>query len=402
MSCECICSYVQLIHSIYQSFFSSSLEHKGQQDTIQNKESLYHYKLNKRRYSLNNSSYKNTQNTGIIQTSSKKFFEKFCLWLKSMSNDEQQSDLDFAIKRLSVELFHANNCSFLTGNTLYATIYFSLNQIAKSGSYFIDSEDNLEYFKSRIIPYNTSLNQNSPEFDQLNEWLENVFMLLAEYKTSRPIFSSHLVRQLKFISRQIDCDFNCKTSTDSSKIICIKSYSPGKAAEVELVQRLLQSTWIYLVDVLTGYILNTKLDSLEEILFFKQNKLGHEQFDISNDMITDISFKLVAFKSCLDSLHRIQCILSNLKSMDRELSQLFLIMGSDWFSSPKHLGEELSKTISLNQLVCFDFMLYSASRIVCDLNGRNSQIKSLEKSQFTANNHAIVWKNLIEVYFAVT
>lgn len=358
------------------------------------------YKLNKRPNSLNNFTSKSDMDKEKIQLSSKQFFETFCHWLKTLAtcDETQLADLDLTIKKLSVNFIRTNSCPFLTANTYYATIYFSLNEITRYVAYFNSKEDNLDYFKSRIIPYNTSVSQNSPE---LNEWLSNIFNMLHDYKQNpQSILSGHFLRQLKFISSQMDCDFNCRKSMDGSKFTCSMPHSQ-EAPEIELVKNLLQSTWTYLVDVLTGYILNTKLDSLEEILFFKQAGHSPGQFDISNDMVTDISFKLVAFKSCLDSLHTIQCILSNLKSMDRELSQILLILGSDWFSSPTRLGEEFGKTISLNQLVCFDFMLFSACRIVCDLNSSRNNKSTLEKSHFALNNHTIFWKNLIEIYFAV-
>lgn len=382
---------MELINSIYKSFLNSSKDQRPTDISVE-------YKLNKRPNSSNTFTSKSDMDNEQILHSSRHFFETFCHWLKTLATcDETQPDLDLTIKKLSVVLIRTNSCSFLTANTYYATIYFSLNEITRPVAYFNSKEDSLDYFKSRIIPYNTSVSQRSPE---LNEWLNNIFNMLHDFKQNPPILSGHFLRQLKFISRQMDCDFNCKKSMDSSKFICSMPHSQ-EAPEIELVKNLLQSTWTYLVDVLTGYILNTKLDSLEEILFFKQAGHSPDQFDISNDMVTDISFKLVAFKSCLDSLHTIQCILGNLKSMDRELSQILLILGNDWFSSPKQLGEEFGKTISLNQLVCFDFMLFSACRIVCDLNISRNNKSTLEKCHFASNNHTIFWKNLIEIYFAV-
>lgn len=195
--------------------------------------------------------------------------------------------------------------------------------------------------------------------------LENIYNSVLNYKKSpeairiSSIKNDQIKRQLKFICSQIDCDFRCKTSTDSSKILQFQS-APPKSVEnehIELIKSLLQCSWTYLLDVLTGFILNTNIDNLEEILFFDVEQ--NENFDIDNDLITDISFKLVAFKSCLDSLYMIIRIVSDLKSMEKELDQLIFIMSGDYFSSSQSFKEDFSKRVSLNQLICFDFLLYS-------------------------------------------
>jgi len=83
-------------------------------------------------------------------------------------------------------------------------------------------------------------------------------------------------------------------------------------------------------------------------------------------------------------------IASNLKSMDSELRQLLSIMTGDCFKPSV-------KATSLSQLICYDFLLHSSTGIVCNLFSE----QKLQINNSLDNNHAELWKILIEVYFAV-
>jgi len=76
--------------------------------------------------------------------------------------------------------------------------------------------------------------------------------------------------------------------------------------------------------------------------------------------------------------------------MDKELCQVISIMTGDCFKPS-------IKSISLNELICFDFLLHSSTRIVCDLfsHQKSNTFKSSD------NNYAEIWKSLTEIYFAV-
>ena len=161
---------------------------------------------------------------------------------------------------------------------------------------------------------------------------------------------------------------------------------------IELVKSLLKCSWIYLMDVLTGFLLNTQLDQLEQTLFFDSLDAASQKQLLQNDNLArDLSFELVAFKSCLDCLIDIVSICSQLDCMDQELSQLIYLLEGACFARNNF---DAAYEVSLNELVCLDLLFFASARIVCNLDG-----KPPNRNYFFLSNNRILWNSLIEAYF---
>jgi len=146
------------------------------------------------------------------------------------------------------------------------------------------------------------------------------------------------------------------------------------------------------MDVLTGFLLNTQLNQLEQTLFFDSlDPASQKQLLQNENLARDLSFELVAFKSCLDSLIYIMSICSEFDCMDQELSQLIYLLEGASFAK---INFDSQFEVTLNQLVCLDLLFFASSRIVCNLNG-----EPRNKNYFFLRNNQILWNSLIESYF---
>ena len=76
--------------------------------------------------------------------------------------------------------------------------------------------------------------------------------------------------------------------------------------------------------------------------------------------------------------------------MEKELSQLMFLLEESCFMKNNFNSDY---EISLNQLICLDFLFYATSQMVCNLNS------PLRVDYFHLVNYQILWNNLLENYF---
>lgn len=163
------------------------------------------------------------------------------------------------------------------------------------------------------------------------------------------------------------------------------------------VKSLLRSSWTYLIDVLTGSLIDTDLTILEKILFYDQKSStptsgGVESLVVDN---ADFSFIIFTLRSTLDSLFRVIKLIANLPSMEKELNQLlYILVESNHFKNGLFSinGDDF---LSLNKIICLDFVLYTSLTLVCS-HGTN-QISDLSLHRKESN--VIIWKYLVESAF---
>lgn len=169
LSCECICAYVGIINDLYQPILLT--------DSTESARPMY--KLTKRKHQLIETNADALKEKSLL-VHAENFFKRFCEWLNELTikkngQTNEHLDLDLEIKRFclhTMDLEISSELRFLTTkpNVFYATVYFSLHKCLTDGEEFFSVEDNLDYFKSKILAYDTSLNSKSEEFDDLNRW----------------------------------------------------------------------------------------------------------------------------------------------------------------------------------------------------------------------------------------
>ena len=390
LSCECISAFVQLINNSFDSFVKF--------DLAQTRPLKSMIKFNKKiSFDVQFDGDVKTE----IQTNASNFLFKFKDFFNNLS--QKFVNLDFSMKKFALSLIESNRVEYLSSIKFYSTSYFALHYLIKKEDYFGSKEETVSYYVSRASVYSEPYGHKNDEAFKLKEyydfWLINIFSELCDFKkinqqNIQNILSDtnpQLNKQLNFISRQIDASFNVNSSLGTGSISNQRdSHKTNDVPKLEFVKNLLKSTWIYLIDVLTGYLLETNLTNLEQILFFSSNN-NSSQVVINNNTITDLSFILVTFKSCLDSLYQIISILSYLPALDKELGQLFYILVENSFLK-NAINSELCSKLSLNQLICIDFVLYANTNLLYNSNETLNEF-------FHANNKNLLWKHLIETYF---
>ena len=114
--------------------------------------------------------------------------------------------------------------------------------------------------------------------------------------------------------------------------------------------------------------------------------------DINNNLLTSVSLSLFACKSCLDSLFQLVKLILQLDSFEQELNQIFFLLEANSFKDYFNLNKEkrttakISSKISTNQLICIDFVLYTATEL-------------LKLDSVDVKYTDILWRNLIEAYY---
>lgn len=191
---------------------------------------------------------------------------------------------------------------------------------------------------------------------------------------------SRRVDEWKLILEQIDC-FS-RANQMAPKRAHKKSH--------DLAKSILKSSWIYLIDVLTGCLTHTDLSDVEKILFYDReppptstttsttptttttsSSMSLNQHT-SGDLVvdnSDFSFCLFSLRSTLDSLYRLLKLVAGLPAMDNELTQMFFILIDTNFFQNGSLCNNATDEISLNKIICLDFVFFSCLSLVCDLTG---------------------------------
>ena len=83
-------------------------------------------------------------------------------------------DLDLEIRKLSLKILEGSE-DLIVGRSgssvvFYATIYFCLNSLLVETNNFASFEDNLDWFKTKIITYDTTINEKAKRIDALSQW----------------------------------------------------------------------------------------------------------------------------------------------------------------------------------------------------------------------------------------
>jgi hypothetical protein len=160
LSCECISAYVELINSMYEE--ALSMNEPQQAETV--------FMLSKRRFQMKAGSQD--------ETSAKQFFNIFVEWLENDLAAECERagfNLDLEVRRLCLRMTEKN--VFVAGvgeSVFYATVCFCLTTILGESDVLASDEDRLDFFKCRVIGYDTSIADGdlaaSKKLQRLNDW----------------------------------------------------------------------------------------------------------------------------------------------------------------------------------------------------------------------------------------
>ena len=120
--------------------------------------------------------------------------------------------------------------------------------------------------------------------------------------------------------------------------------------------------------MLTGCLINIDLCDVEKILFYDQESQVTDntkpELDVDN---SDFSFVVFTLRSTLDSLFRLLKLVAGIDSMENELNQLFFILIDGNFFQSGLISSSSADELSLNKIICLDFVLYSSLSMVCDV-----------------------------------
>ncbi len=341
----------------------------------------------------------------LIKDEASNFIQKLQSWFDAFSNYFDSHSLDFKVKQLCIDLIHKSNNEnefrlnsyqkiFISNtNKIYACVYHSLYVLIKLDPYLsqkynvksFETEDLKalkNFFIHRVLVYDSSdfiganLNHNYDNKTFFVMFLDNLFDFLVEFmreKSQNLRIVENFGQEIGSILKQID------TISHSSLVYDYKN----QINQNIFIKKLLKNSWTYLIDVLAGFILNTNLTCIENLLF------GDTKYiDLVNN--TDFSLTIFALKSCLESLEQIVRIMIGLRNLEmkHELNQLyFLLLEANYFN------HSMSQTkISLNRVLCIDFVLYTTS-FNLNLGEKSGQ------SNKNMLEEEILWKYLVESVF---
>ncbi len=349
------------------------------------------------------------------------FVEKLEQWLgadfqnsTTEGENDQFKSIDFRIRQLCLEIIHKNTKNadsvnrlsefqktlYSQTNKIYSTVYISIYMLVKFDAELNRtfnltttapfSSDHKSYFVYRCMAYDDADFINSGSSDSSDhgvrkfrshvvQWLGLVFDELFQLSMSKQTFVQEKLTanlNLRLVIKQIDSLTRFKTQT-ARDTASIETTKPSKTKVNSFIKKMLKNSWTYLIDVLIGFVLNTNLACIENLLFANSTRY----LDLINN--TEFSLTIFALKSCLASLEQIIRIVTSLPSMNKELNQmLFLLIESNYFQSNSN-----NTTLSLNKIICIDFVLFSTSQLLL-----------LQQSE-NCHSQDLLWKYLIEAIF---
>ncbi|CAF0784780.1 unnamed protein product [Brachionus calyciflorus] len=382
LSLECMHSYVKLIYDL----FEENINMKQKSNCIDIL-SFHTNENNRPKMEFND------QTNLKIRESAYSFVDSIYAFLSNLPK-VNELNLEFEIKKFSLNLIEISNLyelSFLKINsykvliTSYLSIYLILKKfytkiLNLSNLTFNSDKNHQDFFIYRIFMYDEC---DFAQDDKLNEskikfkfWLECVYeFILKESVNQLDKIKNLNTDDLSSLLKQIDCLTKLKISKKKSNLPNIK---------IELVKKLLKCSWSYLIDVLMGYLLNSKLDNLEAIFF--NEKIESIYDSLIEDINNEVTINNFAFKSILDSLFQIIKILTYLDGMDKELNQLYFILSESNFYKNNSLLKSYDE-LSLNKIICLDFVLYTTTELIF-----NSEFHGHVSSE-------VLWKYLIQTVF---
>lgn len=294
-------------------------------------------------------------------------------WLRSWFGDDPAFNVDERVKLFCMGLIERARSSrfdepgskrerfrdvFVSSKRkIYATVYMSLYVVFNGLNDVLDltrfrfepgCSRHCQYFIFRVMSHKEA-DPDDADADRLfSEWLHCLYERLVRFAQS----SGDLVDRLgtsacvKLVLDELDC-YSRVNQTRARR----------ESRHDNTVVSILKSSWIYLIDVLTGCLMHTDLADVEKVLFY----------DAGRDLLVDnadFSFVVFTLRSTLDSLARLLALVAGLASMDNELNQLFVILVDTNFLRGGALVS--CDDLTLNKIVCLDFVLFSCLSMVCD------------------------------------
>jgi hypothetical protein len=402
LSCECISNYIQYIYEIADEIeFASDI-----------KKSTF--------YTLSSPTQKpkkvniDEKSQFTLNQLANDFTEKLIGQFKDLTDTNSQSinqptHIDYMLKKFCLEYLKGlkdGENSFsrklkVSQNKIFATANFCLYLIIKfvdkhnSNSLFLThldflqtNESHQDFFISRILAYcdENGLDDDLDFLTMLTHWLSSIYKYILKFineNLSDDLLNLCINNEILFYISQMDCFTRVNLIQNDGPIDSVVHLTN------QLITKLLKSSWIYIIDIITGFLLNSDLKPIEMILFFDIEK--SQSFD--NNLLTHVSLSLFSCKSCLESLFQLIKLITRLSnSFYHELIQIFSLLESNYFKEYFNLGKENTFTsdnkININKLILIDFVAYVSTELLY-----NSKISPT--SMYTST----LWKILVETYF---
>jgi hypothetical protein len=403
LSCECISNYIQYIYEIADEIESASDTKKSTIYTLSSP-TQETKKVNvdeKSQFALNQLANDFTEKLirqfkDLTDTNSQNInqptqidymLKKFCLeYLKSLKDEYGENSFSRKLKVSQNKIFAtANLCLYLIIKFVDKqnpnSIFFTQLDFSPT------NETHEDFFISRILAYwdENGLDDDLDFLTMLTHWLSSIYKYILKYineNLSNDLSNLSINNEILFYISQMDCFTRVNLIQNDGTIDSVVHLKN------QLITKLLKSSWIYIIDIITGFLLNSDLKPIEMILFFDIEK--SQSFD--NNLLTHVSLSLFSCKSCLESLFQLIKLISRLNSFDQELIQLFSLLESNYFKEYFNLGKEKALTsdnkLYINTLILIDFVAYVSTELLY-----NSKISST--SMYTST----LWKILVETYF---
>lgn len=378
LSSDCVSSFVKLVDSLYDE-----KEEESQSTLNDHIDISFNHAIRYQISVLERESH-------ILEPETLIFLKCFEDWLAELPRDHNFRNLDDHIKTLCLHIVETTSSSFnplteeirgkreqfrreflLSKWKIYSTIYMSLYLVFKAQNGLNErlnltmfkfergNSRHCQYFIFRIMSHKEE--DENTSFDKLfSEWLHCLYEKLLQFSQEKQSLLESLIldeatfNEIKLVLQQLDC---------YSRV----NQARSKKSKHEFVKSILKSSWIYLVDVLTGCLINTDLSDVEKILFYDRETSNSEKPDLLVDN-SDFSFVVFILRSTLESLSRLLKLVAGISSMENELNQLFFILVDGNFFQNGTLSSCVNEELSLNKIICLDFVFYSSLSMICDVS----------------------------------
>ncbi|RNA11996.1 hypothetical protein BpHYR1_022537, partial [Brachionus plicatilis] len=339
LSFECIHSFINLVYELYEDSFVKKNEILVDQNVILSQNS--------------NRVFLDDKNEALIDTLSEEFANKIVDFSTKLS-EEKSFNIGQEIKKFSINFIENTDENFLKKNSFKLLIATPKNTIDRS------------MLINRVLMYDECDFKEEPDCqeDIFKAWLEKIFFKMSPNSL-----------QVDCLIKQIDCWWSISSEKNSNE---------PQLKYLILVKKILKCCWIYLVDVLIGFLEYSKFDRIETSLFS-----GSTDEILSEDASNDITYLKFAIKSNLDSLYKLIKMLTSIESLDKELDQIFFILIESNFYKISLVKS--AEELSLNKIISLDFVLFASINLLLDTE--NSYLPR------TAKSDKILWKYLMESFF---
>lgn len=401
LSCECINNYVQFITEIANQIeinteLNNALILTSQPNNLKDFTMDENFKI-------------------ILKQEAEKFTVSFFEWLKFLTVTKNQNknlaiNIDYTIKKFVFDYFTSLNEdqvedteNFLrrlkfSPNKIYGTATFCLYLVLKCAYKHSDNslllsqlnfspsnETHESFFINRILVYDDGIEFENGFLMHFKFWLSSVYQNIFEFYSqnfSEDLLGLILNEEIVYFTSQMD--IFTKVNLKKNGVILDATVRN----KLGIIKTLIKSSWIQIIDIIIGFLINSDLKPLEIILFCDIDKA--QFIDLNETLLTHVSLSLFSCKSCLESLFQLIKLITKLESFDQELIQIFSLLTSNFFKEYFSQNQTIPRNnqISINQLICCDFVFFCTTELL-----NNFKFNSM-------NTYAdILWKILIETYF---